>query len=92
MFPEGVVRVGDALLQIPREVQLFAQRASALNRFRLTPLPFPDFMCGRKQVTNVLCKDKQATIVICKGYITAFHEKIPEPRRMQCRGIPSVEP
>ena len=44
-------------------------------------------MCDRKQVTNVLCKDKQATIVICKGYITAFHEKIPEPRRMQCRGI-----
>jgi hypothetical protein len=49
-------------------------------------------VCHRKQAIDVLCKDKQATIVICKSHITAFDDKIPEARRVQCRGIASVEP
>src|SRR4029453_2981373 len=56
------------------------------------PFSFPDFVCDRKQVIGVLCKDKQATIVIRKSHITAFDDKIPEARRVQCRGIASVEP
>ena len=40
----------------------------------------------------MLCKDKQATIVIGKNHIIAFDDKIPEARRVQCRGIASVEP
>ena len=87
VFPERVTRIDGALLQISREVQLFAQRAPALDRLRLTPFSFPDFVCDRKQVIGVLCKDKQATIVIRKSHITAFDDKIPEARGVQCRGI-----
>ena len=45
VFPERITRIGGALLQISREVQLFAQRAPALDRLRLTPFSFPDFVC-----------------------------------------------
>ena len=87
VFPERVTRIGGALLQISREVQLFAQRAPALDRLRLTPFSFPDFVCDRKQVIGVLSKDKQATVVISKSHITAFDDEIPEARGVQCRGI-----
>src|SRR5262245_65805736 len=92
MFPEGVTRIGHALVQIAREVQLFTQRAPVLNRLRLTSFSFPDFTCHRKQVIGMSCKNKQATIVISENHITAFDDKIPETRRVQCRGIASVEP
>ena len=91
VFPKRITRIDGALLQIPREVQLFAQRAPAFDRLCLTPFSLPDFVCRRKQVIGVLCKDKQATIVIGKNHIIAFDDKIPKARRVQRRGIANVE-
>jgi hypothetical protein len=82
VFPERVTRIGGALLQISREVQLFAQRAPALDRLRLTPFSFPDFVCDRKQVIGVLCKDKQASIVIGKS--TSLRSTTKSPKRAEC--------
>src|SRR5262249_61138011 len=45
VFPEGVTRIGDALFQVSREGQLFTQRAAVLDRLRLTPFSFPNFVC-----------------------------------------------
>jgi hypothetical protein len=51
-----------------------------LDRLRLTPFSFPDFVRDRKQVVSVLCNDEQAAIVIRKEHIVAFDDKIPEAR------------
>src|SRR5215469_2463088 len=83
VFPERVIRIGRALLKISNEVQLFAQRAPTSDRLRLTPFSFPDFVCDRKQVIDMLCKYEQATIVIRKSHITSFDDKISEARRVQ---------
>src|SRR5437764_14866024 len=83
VFPKRITRIGGPLLQISREVQLFAQRAPTFDGLRLAPFSFPDFVCHPKQVTGMFCKNKQATIVIRKSHITALHDEISEARRVQ---------
>src|SRR5262249_47471947 len=91
VLAEGVTRIDRPLLQIPRDIQLFTQRAPTSDRLRLAPFSFPDFLCDGQQVIGVFCRKEQATIVIRKSHITTFDDKGPEARRVQRRGIASIE-
>jgi hypothetical protein len=48
VIAKRVTGVGCSLLQVTGEVQLCAQRASSLDRFRLLPLPLPNGPGGCK--------------------------------------------
>jgi hypothetical protein len=48
-------------------------------------------VCDGEQVIRVFCRKKQTTIVIRKNYITTLDDKGPEARRVQRRGIASIE-
>ena len=48
VIAKRVTGVGGSLLKVTGEVQLRAQRASGFDRFRLLPLPPPNFPGGCK--------------------------------------------
>ena len=65
-----VTGVGCSLLEVTGEVQLCAQRASALDCFRLLPLPSPNLRAVASNSSTFFRPGENAAVVICENDIT----------------------
>ena len=83
MFPKRVTRISCSLLQISCKLQLFAQRASVLNRLGLPLFPLPDIARNRKQVIGTLRRYENTAVVIGEHYVRCRNDEVPEPRGEQ---------